>query len=423
MCDQLARSIGGRVAAQRTCGSLPSDTTIVRLTLRPPTAATSPSKTTAAASAPPAPTTAPSLDQDARRRAVDGALGATLQATREQPASTRTKGGVLAFRLGRGALSRGAERPHRIRDAIKDLFTGGAGNRGVSAAVGGAMMLSVALGATGCASGPQPEHAPAPSSTSVVQVDRSDAPSPAERAAAAQQAAAAQRQAQQLKNAHGKVDGLSKELLGHALPRGHDVHQLATHLVEQGHPEQVGPRARTALQKIHHQQVQQTIASWQRTPPPSDHSRVSRDGETLDRRTAVLVDRAELIMREQLGHEGFRFSVVQGSYSTAVAASGGTHDGGGALDVHTASYSQETVDDMVKAMRKAGFAAWSRGRGFDSFDPHIHAIGIGDAQASYGAKAQVQMYFNGQNGLADYGRDPDARLGRSAPQWAQRFNA
>jgi hypothetical protein len=139
-------------------------------------------------------------------------------------------------------------------------------------------------------------------------------------------------------------------------------------------------------------------------------------------RTREMLQRAQFIMRNKFGHENFDFGVVQGSYSSAVSASGGTHDRGGALDIHTRTLPRGTVDDAVKALRMAGFAAWSRGRGHDSFDPHIHAIAIGDRELSTAARNQVNEYFAGGDGLVGSSPDPDRGLGRDSliPQWARR---
>lgn len=166
----------------------------------------------------------------------------------------------------------------------------------------------------------------------------------------------------------------------------------------------------------------QQIDQFSRTAPRHDYTRVSVDGETVNKRTQEMLQRAQLIMRNKFGHEGFDFGVVQGSYSSAVSASGGTHDRGGALDMHTRTHPRGTVDDMVKSLRMAGFAAWSRGRGNDSFDPHIHAIAIDDRELSAAAANQVNEYFAGGDGLVGSAPDPDRGLGRASliPQWARR---
>ncbi len=170
--------------------------------------------------------------------------------------------------------------------------------------------------------------------------------------------------------------------------------------------------------------VDQQIAQFGKNEPRHDYRRevVNSDGDRLNKRTVAMMDRAEYIMRNKFGHKNFSFKVVQGSYSGSVAASGGTHDRGGAIDIHTWSHNQGTVDDMVKALRMSGFAAWSRGRGHDRFDPHIHAIAIGDRELSSSAANQVQEYFNGGDGLIGSAADPDRNLGRPVPQWARKYN-
>lgn len=183
---------------------------------------------------------------------------------------------------------------------------------------------------------------------------------------------------------------------------------------------------RTALQKkvdALPPPVASVLERFDTTPPKSDYSRTTVDGKAVNRRTAEMLQRVETIMDKKFGHKNFDVTVVQGSYNAGgVAASGGTHDGGGALDIHTRTLPKKTVDDLVKAFRMAGFAAWSRGRGHDSFDPHIHAIAIGDRQASPVAQRQVQSYFNGRDGLAGNAADPDRGLGRPIPKWARRFD-
>lgn len=161
---------------------------------------------------------------------------------------------------------------------------------------------------------------------------------------------------------------------------------------------------------------------FEQKSPAADYTRKTWRGVTLNQRTIELIQRAEIYMA-QMGKTGFQFSFSQGSYSSNVAASAGTHDGGGAIDIRTSvvNNDKKTVDTMVVALRKAGFAAWSRGRVADSFqnNKHIHAIAIGDTQASSGAKNQVASFKRGRNGLKGDGVDPDAYLGRATPSWAQ----
>ncbi|CAF0943620.1 unnamed protein product [Rotaria sordida] len=161
---------------------------------------------------------------------------------------------------------------------------------------------------------------------------------------------------------------------------------------------------------------------FEKKAPAADYTRKTWRGVTLNQRTIEMIQRAEVYMA-QMGKSGFQFSFSQGSYSSSVTASAGTHDGGGAIDIRTSvvNNDKKTVDTMVVALRKAGFAAWSRGRVADSFqnNKHIHAIAIGDVQASTGAKNQIASFKRGRNGLKGDGVDPDAYLGRATPTWAQ----
>lgn len=184
--------------------------------------------------------------------------------------------------------------------------------------------------------------------------------------------------------------------------------------------------ARVAADRASGTRAERTIDGFNRSEPAHDYHRVSFRGVTVNRRTEEMIKRAEFIMRHEHGHKGFKFELTQGSYSGSVGASAGTHDGGGALDIRTRGLPNGRIDDMVKSLREAGFAAWSRGRGHDSFSPHIHAIALGDRElsgrgTSFGAADQIPDYARGQNGLSNHARDPDHKLGRPVPQWARKY--
>ena len=154
--------------------------------------------------------------------------------------------------------------------------------------------------------------------------------------------------------------------------------------------------------------------------PPNDFRHVRFRGVTVNVRTRVMVERAESYMRKMGITSKLSFS--QGSFSTSVPGSKGTHDGGGALDIRINQFSRATADKVVKALRMAGFAAWRRGQG-DSFSPHIHAIAIGDRTATQVAKNQVAEYFRGGDGLVGSKRDihltsAGHNIGRPVPNWA-----
>ncbi len=167
--------------------------------------------------------------------------------------------------------------------------------------------------------------------------------------------------------------------------------------------------------------IGERMAWWNTHAPKADYRRVRFRGVLLNKRTVELFTRAEAIMVSHFKHRKFQFVISQGSYHEGYGPSGGTHDGGGSIDVQTRGYPKDLVDDMVRALRIAGFAAWSRGRGQDPFPPHIHGIAIGDKEASAGAKSQVGDYADGENGLSNHAPDADKDLKAKAPKWANKY--
>lgn len=153
--------------------------------------------------------------------------------------------------------------------------------------------------------------------------------------------------------------------------------------------------------------------------PAHNYRRVQVDGQWINVRTQQMMKRAESFAKAM--GVAVPFTVVQGSYSSGVAASGGTHDGGGAIDLRSWNRSRSDVTKIVKALRMAGFAAWKRGYGADSFDMHIHAIAIGDRQITAAARNQVAEYFRGGDGLVGSVPDGDANIGRPFPKWAEKY--
>lgn len=103
---------------------------------------------------------------------------------------------------------------------------------------------------------------------------------------------------------------------------------------------------------------------------------------------------------------GRQFRIVQGSYNKGgVAASAGTHDGGGAVDLDATGLTAAQRKAVVLAMRQVGFAAWLRTPAQGNWPYHVHAIAVGDKDLSRGAAHQVAEYRRCKNGLADRGRD------------------
>lgn len=115
----------------------------------------------------------------------------------------------------------------------------------------------------------------------------------------------------------------------------------------------------------------------------------------------------------------FQLEFPQGSYSTAVAASGGTHSGGGAVDVHCNDYPRAKAVNVVHWLRAVGFAAWHRPPNWDGAggSEHVHAIEIGNPNLADAAADQVTQWNLEENGLAGHDADTgelDKLAGRPA---------
>ena len=123
---------------------------------------------------------------------------------------------------------------------------------------------------------------------------------------------------------------------------------------------------------------------------------VLRDGKKVDALTDGALKRAEAEL-------GYPLTITQGSYNTGgVAASAGTHDGGGVVDLMP--WDREA---KVKALRAVGFAAWFRPAIPGLWPAHIHAVLIGHAKLAPVAFRQVQAYLARRDGLKGNGPDVD----------------
>jgi len=138
--------------------------------------------------------------------------------------------------------------------------------------------------------------------------------------------------------------------------------------------------------------------------------RVQYRGVTVNRRT-----RNMLIWAEK--RAGIRFNVSQGSYSSSVGASAGTHSGAGAVDIGLAGLSMAQKKRVVYACKDAGFAAWYRPETPGVWGAHCHALAIGDPGLAPLAKQQVVAYDRRRDGLARNGPDRSYRP-PSKRQWA-----
>jgi hypothetical protein len=144
--------------------------------------------------------------------------------------------------------------------------------------------------------------------------------------------------------------------------------------------------------------------------PPADYNRILVNGEQLNDRTLAMLDYAQERYRADGGLINFRTAIMQGSYNPGgVAASFGTHDGGGAADLsvrdpQTHQIMTAEIAPMLRALRNAGFAAWLRDTDelYKGSPIHIHAIAIGDAELSEAARQQIDGtfgYLRGYDGL------------------------
>jgi hypothetical protein len=141
--------------------------------------------------------------------------------------------------------------------------------------------------------------------------------------------------------------------------------------------------------------------------PPEDYTRVEVNGETLNQRTLSMLAHAQELYGGKIELTGF--AITQGSYSNAVSASFGTHQGGGAVDLSvlqpgTYTVLWDDIEPLLHALRVTGFAAWLRDYGelYPNSPIHIHAVAIGDRELSQAAQDQLTGpagYFRGYNGL------------------------
>lgn len=132
-------------------------------------------------------------------------------------------------------------------------------------------------------------------------------------------------------------------------------------------------------------------------------ARVKFEGHNLDARTRDMVIAARVVCKAPL-------EITQGCYNAGgVAASAGTHDGGGAVDIRAKTLSAAQIKEAVNILRKVGFAAWHRTEAQGNWVEHIHCIAVGCPDLSTGAKSQVNDYKANRNGLANKRADDGPR--------------
>lgn len=135
-------------------------------------------------------------------------------------------------------------------------------------------------------------------------------------------------------------------------------------------------------------------------------------GVLLDQRTADMMEEVARLSGDVYVRP------TQGSYAGGgVAASAGTHDGCGAIDIagQDSGMTQADREIICTSGRQVGFAMWIRTPDQSDWPYHIHGIAVqpggkGDRGClSSGAHGQVIDYYEGRNGLASGAKDDGPR--------------
>lgn len=133
--------------------------------------------------------------------------------------------------------------------------------------------------------------------------------------------------------------------------------------------------------------------------PVTPGARTTFQGFPFNTRTVAMLAEARVLA-------GKAFVVEQGSYSPGVdPTSGGTHDGGGTVDLDAEALTTQQRTAAVTALRRVGFAAWLRNPSQDDWPWHIHGVATNDTDLSLSAQKQIGAYYEGRNGLS--GNAPD----------------
>lgn len=103
--------------------------------------------------------------------------------------------------------------------------------------------------------------------------------------------------------------------------------------------------------------------------------------------------------------QGYKEYFYQGSYSTSISASAGTHKRGGVSD------KREKGLGNRQSMARRGVVGWHRTRR-QGFMEHDHNLLMWAKTASPQLKAQMYAFRNGRNGLAGNGRDDSGVRGQ-----------
>ena len=148
--------------------------------------------------------------------------------------------------------------------------------------------------------------------------------------------------------------------------------------------------------------------------PAHDYRRQIIGEHTVNTRTLKMLQEVQRAL-----DGGLKVRLIRGSYTGATdARDAHPHQGGGAVDLSVRGMGAADVDELVVALREAGFAAWYRAR---ADRPRVHAIAIGDRELSASAAWQVRAYFRGRDGRGKARPDHHKHLAIRLPKWLSRY--
>ncbi len=149
------------------------------------------------------------------------------------------------------------------------------------------------------------------------------------------------------------------------------------------------------------------------------YARCTWRNKSFDNRTVSALQWAEKRYLRRAPLLRKHWVIAQGSYNDTVGVSGGTHDGGGAVDISVSNMTERQRKATVHWLKRAGFSVWFRPALPGKWGPHIHAILLGHRTASPEAKWQMQSYLDHRNGLANNAYDPTWRP-RPQVRWSHK---
>lgn len=153
---------------------------------------------------------------------------------------------------------------------------------------------------------------------------------------------------------------------------------------------------------------------WAKLGP---YDRVTFRGKQMNARDAAIHTQAERRF-------GATVQITQGSFSGGVAASGGTHDGGGARDTSTYGMSERQKTKWVRANKDTGVCIWLRRAVSGLWPEHCHGIDRGCKNADPVAIDQIGAFDRKEDGLIGDGMDftyrPVPKVEFDYPAWKKK---